>query len=407
MASEAKPRAKPGLRPSDHSKRGQRFVTVLDPVEQRVTLLVPWEHAVLVLCDGSRTDLEIAAQLESGIDGEAVTLVDVGHCLRLFAREGLLENAGRTPADELPPPGPKTLAGLQQAYREWHKDPEVSGRILSGLLSPPFLNSPPPFKPTLAPTVALPGRDDQRGRTTEPPSSPVAVGSTLVVDGPAGEGRALRSVLDTAPTASSDGALTMAGQRPEFPPVSVDDEDLTNVAELLAAVDFDLANEALSPRPTGAADGVPRPGLNERTERDLEVPEAVQRVRKPVGRAVGGMASLPAGDAPDTETLETLGEALSPADILSRRETAAGALCAEPEPPSFKHRQLSEAGLTPTLVGHAPPEGRGPPVLVAPPRDSSGPKSAGHRVLPTVGPEPSASSEDPTPDTSRAETPAD
>ena len=210
MVADAKPRAKPGLLATDHSKRGQRYVTVLEEEARRVTLLAPWEHAVLVLCDGTRTVPDIVALLADGVDGEPVTREGVLRCLVSFSRDGLIDSVHEAPT---PAARPATLANIQQAYREWHKDPDRSGRLLSGLLSPPFFDDPPPFQPSLAPTVALPPNDEG------PP--PVAVGSTLVVGGEAShEDRLLRSVLNgDGPTG---GALPA-------------DEDLTNVAELLAA----------------------------------------------------------------------------------------------------------------------------------------------------------------------------
>ena len=103
-----------------------------------------------------------------------------------------------------------------------------------------------------------------------------------------------------------------------------------------------------------------------------------------VGRAVGGVADLPGARASGPGT-----------------DGAAGDGVMTP-PKRFAHRKLSEAALTPTMVGVPPPEGAGPPVIVSPPRvdgqpsDSgikqpgTGPRSAGHRVLATVGPVPSA-----------------
>ena len=361
-----KPRAKPGLLACDHSKRGRRFVTMLDEGLKRVTLLAPWEHAVLVLCDGSRTIPEIAELLEGGIDDEPVTSADVARCVAFFEREGLLDSV-QGPIPELGPPGPKTMANLQQAYREWHKDPEVSGRILSGLLSPPFMDHPPPYRPSLGPTVALPEEDDRQ--------NPVSVGSTLIVDGPPGDGRALRSVLDTAEP--NDAEASPSSDSPAF---DVREEDLTNVAELLAAVDFDLAEDG--PLDNGAHRSLPPVEPNgERTHRDRAPPDPVVRAAaqraQTIGRAVGGIAELPSTASKGAGR-----------DALARGDTAAGALV----PERFRHRKLSEAALTPTLVGQAPPDGDGPPVLVAPPRSGSSPspKSAGHRVMATIGPEPSA-----------------
>ena len=191
---DAKPRAREGLLASDHSKRGRRFVTVLDPTSQRVTLLEPWEHGVLVLCDGTRTAEGIADLLRDGVS-DRVSAPAVRRCLERFARAALIDDLGLRRADDAPPAGPRTLANLQQAYREWHKDPEKTGRILSGLLNPPFPDDPPPFRPSLEPTTAV----GDPAPPAAPPAQPVAVGSTLVM-GEAGGDRALRSVLAAGST---------------------------------------------------------------------------------------------------------------------------------------------------------------------------------------------------------------
>ena len=359
MASDGKPRAKQGLLASDHSKRGQRFVTVLDSAEKRVTLLAPWEHAILVLCDGTRTPSDIAELLRDGIEDEPVTAGGVARCLRFFEREGLMESVPKA----LPPAGPKTMANLQLAYREWHKDPEKSGRLLSGLLSPPFLDDPPPFRQSLAPTVALPDPSDGEKRKPTPAPAPMGVGSTLVVDGPAGSnGRVLRSVLeDQAPV-----------------DVSVSDEDLTNVAELLAAVDFDLAEDAenveaivapLSPTDLGVA--LSSAGRSGVITGGSASEDPVEPARS-VGRATGGIADLPSVQA----EAETSAKARR---VVGRSDTPVEAWpipegfddTEDPEVTRrFRHRQLSEAALTPTLVGHAPPDGHGAPVIVVPQRAS-------------------------------------
>ena len=386
---DSKPRARQGLLSCDHSKRGQRFVTILEPDQRRVTLLAPWEHAILVLCDGTRTSDDIAGLLADGIEGEPVTSAGVQRCLKFFVREGLLDDGGKV----LPPAGPKTMANLQQAYREWHKDPVKTGRLLSGLLSPPFVDRPPHIRPNLDPTVALPDGEEE-----ESPFSPVSVGSTLVVDGPADEGRALRSVLGRddvdAPTEH------------QVPVIPVVDEDLTNVADLLAAVDLDLAQQGRHRSPDAG----------EATAQDRQLPEAVRQVRlaqNPIGRAVGGVARIPGVDEPPASAEQptarghqtarrqpsesdgaadaqptaeaTLLDAAGPTaavDIGRAEPWARGNTEAGEPTRRFRHRQLSEAALTPTLVGQAPPDG-GPPILVAPVR------SAGQRVMASIGPEPS------------------
>ncbi|MEO1336643.1 MAG: hypothetical protein AAFV29_13415 [Myxococcota bacterium] len=320
---------------------------MLDDQSQRVTLLVPWEHAVLVLCDGSRTVSDIAKMLgdgiSDGVDRDPVAVADVLRCVQMFVQNGLIETAPTSMA----PPGPVTMANIQQAYREWHKDPEKSGRLLSGMISPPFLDDPPPFRAPGEPTKAL----RPRGA-----SGPVTVGSTLVVDGQAGENdRALRSVL------SDDSA----GRSPSS---SVNEDELTNVAELLAAVDFELAeasDEQIAPLLPVQAEPT------DQTDRDAVPPETVA-TPSVTGLAVGGVAEL-------KEAPPTTADDRPPADADTQEEPLA-----QPSV-SFRHRHLSEAALTPTLVGHAPPDGDGPPVIVSPARDG---RSPGRRVMASVGPEP-------------------
>lgn len=175
----ARPRSRPGLLVADHLKRGQRFVTVLDRSRERVCLLEPWEHAVLVLSDGTRSVESIARVLgETPLPGGSVSLAlaEVVRCLRFLEQEGLLESMsdwGAARATE--PPGPRTLAGLQEAYREWHADPVRTGRILTGQHPEPFpaplpeRGGPPPRR-WVGETIVV-GAD---GRPAEPESLEVA-----------------------------------------------------------------------------------------------------------------------------------------------------------------------------------------------------------------------------------------
>jgi hypothetical protein len=176
MTGETLPKAREGLLTSDHSKRGRRFVIVLDPSSMQVSLLEPWEHAILVLSDGTRSAESIAELLEGGIDGETVDLKMIRRTIKFFEREKLIEPIARS-KPPIEAPGPRTVAELQLAYREWHKDPLRTGQILSGAFAPPFdmPASPPPLS-GLDPTVALPG--DASGRAQ---AQPIAAGSTLVL----------------------------------------------------------------------------------------------------------------------------------------------------------------------------------------------------------------------------------
>lgn len=320
MHDEPKPQARGGLLSSDHSKRGRRFVTIVDPDSHRVAVLEPWEHAVLVLCDGSRAAVEIAALLEDGVEGEPVTLDAVRRCLKFFEREALIAPLGlRRPGAE-PPTGPRTLANLQLAYREWHKDPVKTGQILAGD-GTPFVAVQGVAPVGLSPTVALP---DDEGE-----SAPVAVGTELVLssDGASpmsGGQRPLRSVFESAQDARTEvGALEppagpRAGGSVETYDEEIEDleEELGDVADLLAAVDSDF--EELERPPPGP----------------------------PPVRATGGEAEIPPARDPGPATAE-----LVVSETTQR----------------FSPR---EAALTPTMVGVPAEDGDGP-MIISPPRPPS------------------------------------
>ncbi len=118
MSGGARPRAREGLLAADHSKRGRRLVSILDPGTLRVTLLEPWEHAVLLLLDGRRTLDDVLALLAPEAEGQAIDRVLLDRCVRGFARDGLVER--ELDAAEVPPaPGPITLTALRLAALEW------------------------------------------------------------------------------------------------------------------------------------------------------------------------------------------------------------------------------------------------------------------------------------------------
>lgn len=155
MTEGTRPRARAGLLASDHSKRGRRFVTVVDPETLAATLLEPWEHAVLVLCDGSRSARELAELLAPDVDGQLIDVDVVRRCLKFFEREGLIDPAGLRHSDA-PPPGPVTLTELQRAYAEWHKS--ADGAPDTGL-PPPIPRTSPKIAAGLEPTVSFGQRD--------------------------------------------------------------------------------------------------------------------------------------------------------------------------------------------------------------------------------------------------------
>lgn len=190
--SRAFPRARQGLLTADHSRRGRRCVTVLDPETMVVTVLEPWEHAVLVLCDGHRGTFAIS-RLVGDVDGFTPDEGLVKEAVEFFAREGLIEY---TQSQALVPrfasARPQSIAALQAAYSEWHKDPERSSQILSARAASPFEVDPlltkpePAVEPSAmdamddAPTRLAPVVRDVKGKSllrgaTEPSGPPPQV----------------------------------------------------------------------------------------------------------------------------------------------------------------------------------------------------------------------------------------
>lgn len=350
MHGEPKPNARSGLLTADHSKRGRRLVTILDPEENRVTILEPWEHAILVLCDGTRPPDEIAILLDDGVQGEPVTLDGVRRCLKFFERQALIEPMGLRAQDAEPLAGPRTLANLQLAYREWHKDPVKTGQILAGDPDP-FIRVHGITPIGLSPTVALPD-EDNGGR-------PVAVGTTLVLGASKsafeGGDRPLRSVFETSGDARTEiGALD--DPEPEPPVASVrsggsaaadpveeelEELELGDVVELLAAVDsdFDELDEAAS--------------------------QPAMATRPAPGRAMGGVAELPVSRDPLPAASARL--------IMNE---------------STQRLTRPDEALSPTMVGYAPEgEGEGP-VIISPARSPSVTREF-ERIGAVIGPTPS------------------
>ncbi len=151
MTLEARPRAREGLLASDHSKRGRRFVILVDPETHAATLLEPWEHAILVLCDGSRTPAVLVDLLAPEVEGTPIDLEVVRRCLKFFERQGLITKVGLR-ASDAPPPGPVTLTELQRAYAEWHKSPADQEPDTG--VPPPIPRTSPKIAAGLDPTVS-------------------------------------------------------------------------------------------------------------------------------------------------------------------------------------------------------------------------------------------------------------
>lgn len=179
QGADGKPKAREGLLATEHSKRGRRFLTLLDPDTRRVTLLEPWEHDLLMLCDGTRS-IEQVAELHAPEEGSPeLEIGDVVRCIKFFEKQGLVDVIGLRRSDA-PPPGPETMANLQAAYREWHKEPAKTGQMISPTERvPPFPRTDARVSPGLSPTVALP----EDGENPERPRGAVTPGSTLVLAG--------------------------------------------------------------------------------------------------------------------------------------------------------------------------------------------------------------------------------
>lgn len=410
---DARPKARAGLLVADHEKGGRRLITVLDRSRERVVLLEPWEHGVLVLSDGTRTVETIAGVIATGIG--AVSLGDVVRCLEELEREGLIEPAGFRGADREPrlsPPGPKTLAGLQQAYREWHKDPVKTGQILLGALPEPFpeASGPPPtdLRPTMAVADGRPGEvaglrsmpSFGDGRAFESQvgtgaSTPLEVGATFIV-GP--DGRAARSLL----TSFHRGRINERGARSsglrDAPPPRLEaplgvadgavDEDPLDVVELLRAVDSDLSafiDESAPPDRRFGADGFEGAladkggptalGLLGLEGRGSGSAPAEHRANDEDGDGAGAdgrdAPSVERGAAHKPERLRAVGgEAMLPVGCDRR--------------PAMTKVSITPPGHAPTVVGRAPSSPGGEPELLAPPRgegppaDSEEPTLRGH-----------------------------
>lgn len=236
MSSEARPRAREGLLASDHSKRGRRFVILVDPETRAATLLEPWEHAVLVLCDGTRPPGVLVELLAPEVEGQPIDLEVVRRCLKFFERQGLITKVGLRLSDA-PPPGPVTVNELQRAYAEWHKVP--GDEAVAGV-PPPIPRTSPKIAPGLGPTVSVgaPGKSILTG---------------------------VHSLLDAAAPADRPGD---------------DDEDSASMPDLLAALD-DAVAEASRVDQSERALKVKRRGV--------EVAEAESRPR------TSGVFAPPAG----------------------------------------------------------------------------------------------------------------
>lgn len=291
MTGDVKPKTREGLLATDHSKRGRRFVSILDPDSQQVTLLEPWEHAVLLLCDGQRTAAEIVDLLAPSVEDQEIDAEVVHRCLKFFERESLILQAGLRHSDQ-PPPGPVTMAELQQAYGEWHREPPKTGQHAG--LPPPYPRTGVRAPVGLEPTVAVP----KRGA-----ADPAQVGTTLVLAGVPSVGG--------APAA-----------RPIPRETGLNREE---VIDLLAAVD-DAVAEA------GAIDAREKLGRQLPRARPVETGEVIVQESRPV--------------AERPEITEERSKIQISADLLPPKE---------PSRARSMYRPAVDAVLAPTMVGQPPP----------------------------------------------------
>ena len=165
------PKARGGLLTTEHHKRGTRFITVCDPQNNQVALLEDWEYAALVLCDGERAEDEILELLSSGELNEVINKPELRRCLKFFESKTLIEPLGLLRTQTIVD-SPRTMAELQLAYEEWHKEPVATGQFPSWL-APWSAEEPQSHPPSMEPTMT---------QIPLPRAPPVQVGSTIELD---------------------------------------------------------------------------------------------------------------------------------------------------------------------------------------------------------------------------------
>ncbi len=177
MSDGGRPKARGGILAADHSKRGQRWVTLLDRNTAQVTLLEPWEHSVLLLLDGTRTVHDVVDLLAPSVDGQSIDEEIVARCFRYFRRQSLTVDA-----EPRIRPGPRTMADLQAAYAEWHKEP-MSTEQHAEWLAPPLPGTGMNIAPGLGPTTAMDKSNRGVGTTLL-----LAEADSLIASGATGDG---------------------------------------------------------------------------------------------------------------------------------------------------------------------------------------------------------------------------
>lgn len=281
----------------------------------QVTLLEPWEHAVLLLMDGSRSAHAISELLAPSIDDQTIDDEVVDRCLRYLRRQGLTVEP---PAEPSAAPGPRTMAELQSAYAEWHKEPAKTGQH-KDWLAPPLPGTGANIAPSLSPTVAMPRR--QRG-----------VGTTLLLaeaDSLLGARTGDQQTETAVPVAEPQATQVLRAM----------DASGADELDVLSAVDSAVreANAVVSRSRLGAseirADDVVRPG---------EVGLRPTMVGQPPARAdeeTSTMIPTFGDDAlPHSATMETT----SPGKLIAAPQTRARTVSTGARPPPGLTREIVE-----------------------------------------------------------------
>jgi hypothetical protein len=143
--NRSRPKLRDGLLFAEHSKRGRRFLTALDPTTLQVALLEPFEHAVLTMCDGTRDAAALAELLAPSVDEQPIDLPTIERCLKLFERHRLLEL--RLVAVTTPP-------SEEEALQSFYGESLRTGELGPGLPSP-FAEAGSPEAPRSSRRAAL------------------------------------------------------------------------------------------------------------------------------------------------------------------------------------------------------------------------------------------------------------
>jgi len=131
-------------------KHGEKFYIVINQESSQVTLLDTWENAVLALCDGENDTDSLIGILAHLPFTETPTHERVRQALSYFEEQKLIEPVevlrSETVLDD-----PRSMAEVQLAFQEWHKQPADTGG-LSGLSAPWSDDEPVSIAPSMEPT---------------------------------------------------------------------------------------------------------------------------------------------------------------------------------------------------------------------------------------------------------------